>query len=106
MSSIFIKIINKEIPSTIIYEDDFLICIKDINPKNEIHFLCIPKCEYRDYVEFINNVPDIQISHFFKKVSEIASEYCSSFNLQINNGANSGQEIFHFHLHIIGFKKK
>ncbi|MFO1130081.1 MAG: HIT domain-containing protein [Rickettsiales bacterium] len=104
MSNIFLKIINNEIPSVKIYEDDLLICIKDINPLDEIHFLCIPKKPCIDYLDFIEKHDEKQISNFFIKISLIAKEHCSSFKLITNNGAKSGQEIFQMHMHIIGKK--
>jgi len=105
-NNIFAKIINKEIPSKLIYEDEHLLAFHDMYPVAPIHVLVIPKGEYKDYSHFIASAkPEIQI-HFFKQVSKLANDLCgNNFRLCTNNGAMSGQTIFHFHMHIIGGKQ-
>lgn len=102
-NNIFAKIINKEIPADIIYEDDDIISFRDINPVAPIHILVIPKAAYINYQDFIKSAPsEIQLK-FFSKLSEIATKFSGTdFRLCTNNGSLSGQTIFHFHFHIIG----
>lgn len=104
-SNIFAKIINKEISSSIVYEDDKILAFKDVNPKSKIHILVIPKGNYIDFADFTKNASAEDVSYFFKKVEEIASDVLNlkHFKLNINTGKDSGQEVFHFHVHILSF---
>ena len=104
-NNIFAKIIRKEIPSKLIYEDDFLLAFNDIHPVAEIHILVVPKGEYIDYTDFTLNAPaEIQM-HFFKQVATLAQQLCGpNFKLCTNNGPMSGQTVMHFHMHILGGK--
>jgi histidine triad (HIT) family protein len=103
-TNIFAKIIRKEIPCKIIYEDDTILAFNDINPRAQIHSLVIPKIEAVSFSDFITNNNNETIADFFKKVNYVASNVLNlkDFRLQINNGANAGQEVFHFHVHILG----
>ncbi len=102
---IFCKIINKQIPSDVIYEDDDVLVIKDINPKAPVHYLIIPK-------EHIININDLKESHapvvwkMMKVVQKLASELkgAPSFNLVINNGKEAGQLVSHMHWHFLAGK--
>ena len=97
MSSIFTKIINRELPSKIFYETDNIIVIEDINPKANIHLLIIPKVETKNFyftpAETLNLLNDT--------VKEIARmlKLEHRFRIQINNGF--GQEVEHLHYHFM-----
>jgi len=102
MASIFTKIINGEIPSTKIYEDDKCIAILDINPMNKGHALVIPKEEH----ETILDCPGDLMAYLMgiaNKVAQKQMEVLKSegFNILINNKPASGQEIPHLHIHIV-----
>ena len=104
--NIFQKIINKEINADIIYEDDRIIAFKDIKPKREGHFLVVPK----KYSQNLIDIDEETYIYLMLKSKELANKiikemHVSGFNLEINNGAESGQEIFHTHIHIIPTKK-
>ena len=105
-NNIFAKIIAKEIPSKLIYEDDHVMAFHDLHPVAPVHVLVIPKGSYTDYSDFIANAkPETQL-YFFQKAASLAKELCGEhFRLCANNGAMSGQTIFHFHMHIIGGKQ-
>lgn len=104
-NNIFAKIIAKEIPAELIYEDDYLIAFRDINPVTPIHVLVVPKSEYINYSDFVENAPDKMQNHFFKQVATLAKSLCGEhFRLCTNNGLMSGQTVFHFHMHIMGGK--
>ena len=97
---IFCKIVNGEIPSNCIYEDDIVKVIMDVNPVSDGHCLVIPKKHYQD----LYDIDDEVLSHILKigrKVSKILMEKldCDGISLDENNG--SSQEVKHFHLHII-----
>ncbi|MFY9589661.1 HIT domain-containing protein [Rickettsia endosymbiont of Halotydeus destructor] len=104
--NIFAKIINKDIPAEIIYEDDRLLAFKDINPVAPVHLIVIPKQEYIDYADFIAKSPSGEIKYFSAKIADIAKEAgLNEYRLITNKGESVGQSIFHFHFHIIGGKK-
>jgi len=101
--TIFSKIINREIPANIVYEDDHCLAFKDINPQAPMHILIIPKNP-------IATLADAEVSHqqllghLLLKAGEIAKEegYGDAFRLVVNNGEKVGQTVFHLHVHILG----
>lgn len=103
----FVKIIGKDIPAEIIYEDDNLIAFNDINPVAPVHIIIIPKKEYIDYNDFILKASSDEIKDYFIKLAYIASLAGldqDGYRLITNKGVKSGQSVFHFHFHIIGGK--
>ena len=96
---IFCKILNKEIPSEFVYEDDTCFAINDINPKAKKHILVIPK----QHVESLNEVNDYTLMQkLFEAISNICKKYSiSSFQTHINTGKEAGQEVMHLHIHIL-----
>ena len=103
---IFCKIIAREIPSEIILETDTILVIKDIHPKASIHYLIIPKKHIPD-IQSLHNDDFSIASDIFKaaqQLSLIVSE-SQAFRLVSNNGADSGQIIFHIHVHFLAGKK-
>lgn len=103
-STIFNKIIKREISSDIVYEDDFLIAFKDSHPKAPVHILIVPKI----VIPTINDVRSkdkyilghmIFVASKIAKKEEIADE---GYRLIMNCNKNSGQEIFHIHMHVVG----
>ena len=102
MGTLFTKIIQNEIPSVKIYEDDICIAILDITPVNKGHALVIAKKEYETLLE----CPDEILSHLITTAKRLAAGMkkklnFDGFNIMINNGAASGQEVPHLHIHII-----
>jgi len=105
MPSIFTKIINKEIPADIVYEDEQCLAFKDINPQAPIHILLIPK-------EEISSVQEVKLEdrelmgHLITKIPEITKKLnLSAYRLVVNTGENAGQTVFHLHIHILGGRK-
>jgi len=96
---IFCKILNGEIPSKIIYEDEACFAINDINPKAKKHILVIPK----NHVESAKDVEDFTLfAKLFEAISKInKQEEITDYKLQINTGKSAGQEVMHLHLHIL-----
>lgn len=99
MNCIFCKIINNEIPSMKIYEDDVVLAFLDVNPDSDGHTLIIPKKHYKD----ITDIPDAVLLHIYKtakKVMKLLEEKlnCDGFSLLQNNG--DAQEVKHYHLHV------
>lgn len=102
MSTLFTKIIQNKIPSVKIYEDELCIAILDIAPVNKGHTLVIVKNEYETLLE----CPDEILTHLITTTKRLAAEMkkklnLDGFNIMINNGAASGQEVPHLHIHII-----
>ena len=107
-NNIFAKIIRQEIDCDKVYEDDDVLFFNDINPIAKIHVLGIPKVPCEDICDFINKYDDKVVSNFFKKV-EIVLEKLKikdgGYKIISNSGKNGGQEVPHFHIHILGGEK-
>ena len=105
--NIFAKIIRGEVPSTKVYEDNKILAFNDINPKAPIHILVIPKGEFVSFDDFVEKSSAEDVSYFFKTVQKIAREQGLSGNdyrIVGNCGEKAGQIVFHFHIHIMGYK--
>ncbi len=103
----FCKIIKRQLPADIIYEDDKLMAFKDINPKAPIHILVIPKNNFISFDDFVEKSSPEDISYFFKKVQEIAKNLGlsdASYRIVGNCGEQAGQIVPHFHIHLMGYK--
>ena len=100
--TLFTKIINREIPADIVYEDELCLAFKDISPQAPLHILVIPKKNIVKISDATKNEQDL-LGHLVLKASEIANAqgYGEAFRLVINNGENAGQTIFHLHIHIL-----
>lgn len=101
------KIIRREIPATIEYEDDELIAIKDINPVAPVHILIIPK-KFIPTVNEASETDAILLGKMILTAKRIAAEKGiadDGYRLVMNVGNNGGQTVFHIHLHLIGGKK-
>ena len=104
-NNVFFKILNKEIPATVVYEDDVCLAFNDINPKSKIHVLVISKGLYRNFTEFANCESAETIQKFFSAVAKIADKLGiadSGYRILSNIGPDANQEVQHFHLHILG----
>lgn len=104
-NNIFAKIIRGELPCKKVHEDENLIAFHDINPVAPVHILVAPKKDCINYTDFINSTTAEDVSHFFTKVNQIALAHTGDFRLVTNCGVESGQTVFHFHIHIIGGSK-
>ena len=104
---IFCKIINKEIPSTIVYEDDKVIAFNDVNPATPIHILVVPK-KHREKVTDLKDEDYSIVSHIYEVINKIAKdqEFAEKgFRVITNCGEDSGQEVMHIHYHVLAGKK-
>ena len=101
---LFCKIVNKEIPSNIILEDDNFLAFHDINPKAPVHILAIPKV----HVDSFNEITPELMSKMTIFIQKVASEVKidkSGYRVITNIGENGGQEVGHLHFHILGGAK-
>ena len=102
MSTLFEKIINREIPADIVYEDEFSLAFKDINPQAPVHILIIPKKPIEKLSDA--NIEDqALLGHLMLVAGKIAEQLNldNTFRIIINNGAGAGQSVFHLHLHLM-----
>lgn len=106
METIFSKIISKEIPADIVFENDRILAFRDIHPKAPVHILVIPKKE-------IENVTDLQkedevlIGEIFSVIKDLAVKEGiaeTGYRVVTNNGKEGGQEVHHLHFHLLGGK--
>ena len=100
--TLFSKIINREIPADIVYEDDQCLCFKDVNPKAPMHCLLIPKKPI-DRLSNAETSDQELLGHLLLKANEVATDagYGGAYRLVINNGPGAGQSVFHLHIHIL-----
>jgi len=108
MSTIFKKIIDKEIPAQIIYETDKVLAFKDINPQAPVHVLIIPKKEIPSVREVDTSEDAGLLNELIAAANKIAKElgiFDSGFRLVFNAGKDGGQDVYHLHLHLLGGRK-
>lgn len=99
---IFCKIINKEIPSNFVYEDDYVIAINDLNPQADTHVLVIPKTHVKSLAELDD---ENLMVHLLKGVQNTAKKLgLTDYRTIMNTGSGAGQTVFHLHVHILSGK--
>lgn len=98
---IFCKIAAHETPSTIVYEDDLVIAFDDLNPQAPVHTLVIPK---QHFDSIIDDVPAEVLAAMVHAVGEVARAkgLDAGFRVITNTGADAGQTVKHFHMHVLG----
>jgi len=108
-NNIFAKILRGEIPCDKVYESDYALAFKDINPQAKVHVLVIPKGAYVNMDDFSHNASSEEITGLIRALGEVAkivgvSEYTSGKGYRYigNNGSDGGQEVPHLHFHIVG----
>jgi len=106
-ANVFEKIIAREIPADIVYEDDRVVAFRDNNPKAPVHLLIVPR----------KNIPRLSgagpedagiLGHLLLKAAEVAEKAGlknSGWRLVINNGPDAGESVPHLHCHILGGRK-
>ena len=106
--NIFAKILRDEIPCDKVYEDDTSLFFYDINPLTKVHVLGIPKISCVDYSDFIIKSNLDTQTQFFKNINVVINKLnlaSSGYRLVSNSGMDGGQEVPHFHIHILGGEK-
>ncbi len=104
---IFCKIVNKEIPTEFIFEDDHIVAFNDINPQAPVHILLIPRAHYIS----LNEIPEDKksiLSHILLKARQIAQEKGiaeNGYRVVLNTARDSGQEVLHIHFHLLGGRR-
>lgn len=108
MSTIFSKIINKEIPADIVYESENVLAFKDIRPQAPVHILIIPKIEIPKVTDIKGSEHSYLLGEMFDAANKIANDLGiaeDGFRLVFNCGNNGGQEVYHLHMHLLGGRK-
>lgn len=104
-TNIFAKILRGEIPCDKVYEDDYVLAFNDIDPKAPVHILVIPKGDYISIDDFAAKASPEEMQAMFKAIDKIAEEKGlkrAGFRTIANTGTDGGQEVPHFHMHILG----
>lgn len=106
-TTIFDKIIAKEIPAKIAYEDDYVLAFHDINPQAPVHVLVIPKKKVRGFAE-LGTKSAQDVGEYMQRVAKVASELGldgDGYRVVFNNGKNGQQTVDYIHAHILGGRK-
>lgn len=106
--NIFARILRGEIKASKVYEDEQILAFNDISKASPTHVLIIPKGQYENYCDFVTNAKSEEITHFFKKIAELANQMgvdSQGFRLITNNGHDAHQTVKHFHVHLLAGKK-
>ena len=105
MPTVFSRIIARELPADIVYEDELCMAFKDIHPQAPVHVLIVPK---QEIARLADAQPGDQalLGHLLLAVGKIARQLGvdDAFRVVISNGAGAGQSVFHLHLHLLGGK--
>lgn len=108
MSTIFKKIIDKEIPANIVFESENILAFRDINPQAPVHILIIPKIE----IPKVTDIKGSEHAGLLGEMYDVANKIAKNegiaddgFRLVFNCGKNGGQDVYHLHMHLLGGRK-
>jgi histidine triad (HIT) family protein len=104
-NNVFAKILRKEIPCDTVYEDEYVLAFNDIHPQAPVHILVIPKQPYLSIDDFGARASAAEIKGFYAALAKIVADKGlagEGFRVIANMGINGGQEVPHFHVHILG----
>lgn len=103
--NIFARILRGEIPCDKVYEDEFALAFRDINPQAPVHVLIIPKGAYISSDDFTEKASPEELAGFLRAVGHVARELGvadSGYRILANTGRDGHQEVPHFHVHLFG----
>ncbi|MGE4351320.1 MAG: histidine triad nucleotide-binding protein [Bdellovibrionales bacterium] len=105
-NNIFAKILRGEIPCSKVYEDDFALAFNDINPQMPTHVLVIPKGPYENQADFAMRASEEEIIGFTRSLGKVVEQLGiashGGYRAIANCGLNGGQEVPHYHVHLLG----
>jgi diadenosine tetraphosphate (Ap4A) HIT family hydrolase len=107
-NNVFARILRGEIPCRRVYEDEFALAFHDINPQAPVHVLVIPKGRWVSLADFSAGASAQEIAGFWRAVGHVARELGiegPGYRMLSNVGANAGQEVPHFHVHLFGGRR-
>jgi histidine triad (HIT) family protein len=101
--TIFKRIIDKEIPANIVYEDDRCLAFHDISPQAPTHVLVIPKKEIRS-LDALTDADAELVTHLWRVIRDLARQLklTGGYRVVVNNGRDGGQSVDHLHFHLLG----
>jgi histidine triad (HIT) family protein len=101
--TIFSKIVRREIPADVVYEDDLVLAFRDVQPQAPVHILVIPKKPIVSLAETTADDRDL-LGHILVTIAEIArrEELDNGYRVVTNIGTDGGQSVFHLHFHLLG----
>lgn len=101
--TLFQKIIDREIPAQVVYEDNQALAFRDINPQAPVHILIIPKKPMAQ-IELMTSEDEALLGHLFYVATQVAKQegLQDGYRLVVNNGVQGGQTVFHLHIHLLG----
>jgi len=101
--TVFKRIIDREIPASIVYEDDWCLAFRDIHPQAPTHVIVIPKKEIRT-LDDLQPEDETLVGHLFGAIRRIAAQFglTDGYRVVTNCGRNAGQEVMHLHFHLLG----
>ena len=104
--TVFKKIIDRELPADIVYEDDLCLAFKDINPRAPTHLIVIPKKEISK-IDDLADEDEGLVGHLFLAMRKIAVQLGlgDGYRVVINNGPDAGQEVMHIHFHMLAGRR-
>jgi len=104
--TIFKRIIDREIPAKIVYEDDLCVAFEDIHPAAPTHFLVIPKKEIASVSE-VGDADEALVGHLFNVIGKLAAKFGieGGYRVVTNCGRDAGQDVMHLHFHVLGGRK-
>jgi diadenosine tetraphosphate (Ap4A) HIT family hydrolase len=106
--NIFARILRGEIPCQRVHEDEHALAFHDIHPQAPVHVLVIPKGAWVSVADFSANAPEAAVAGFWRAVAKVAKELgleAGGYRVLTNMGADGGQEVPHFHVHIFGGRR-
>jgi diadenosine tetraphosphate (Ap4A) HIT family hydrolase len=104
-SNVFARILRGEFPCDKVYEDEWALAFRDINPQAPVHVLVIPKGAYESMADFAAKASEAEIAGLFRavaKVAELVGVAKTGYRILANNGVHGRQEVPHLHIHIFG----
>lgn len=104
MATLFTKIINREIPADIVYEDAHVVAFRDIEPKAPVHIVIVPRTE----IPGVASVPEEGDHKYLLNAAKVIAEQeglTNGYRLVINQGEDGGQSVDHLHVHLLGGRK-
>lgn len=104
MATLFTKIINREIPADIVYEDEHIVAFRDIDPKAPTHIVIVPRQEITGLASLPESGDHLFILNAAKKIAE-KEGLVDGYRLVINQGDDGGQSVPHLHAHLLGGRK-
>lgn len=104
MPTLFTKIINREIPAEIVYEDDHVVGFRDIDPQAPVHILIVPRQEITGLAALPESGDHLHILNAARKIAE-QEGLTGGYRLVINQGDDGGQSVDHLHAHLLGGRK-